>query len=284
MNDITTNRTKNSSLALLIITGVLWSLGGVLVKFISWNPMAIAGMRSILATLILLIIVRRSDLVFSKAQIVGAMCYSVNVILFVVTMKLTTAANAILLQYTAPVYVAIGSLFILKEKVRSSDWICIAAAIGGIILFFFDRLTTQNTHGNLLSILNGSIFAGYIICMRMQKNASPIGSVFIGNILTVMICLPFMFETMPDSKSWPALALLGFFQLGLSHVLYSVAIKHTTALGSVMIPIIEPVLNPVWVYLFLGEVPGKWAIPGGIIVITAVTISAKRRLSVQQSL
>jgi drug/metabolite transporter (DMT)-like permease len=277
MNAITIHTTKKSSLALLIITAFLWSLGGVLVKFISWNPMAIAGMRSFLATLMLLIMIRRSDLVFSKAQVVGAICYSANVILFVVTMKLTTAANAILLQYTAPVYVAIGSLFILKEKVRPSDWMCIAAAIGGITLFFFDRLTTQSMHGNLLSILNGIIFAGYIICMRMQKNASPIGSVFVGNVLTTVICLPFMFETMPDTNSWAALALLGFIQLGLSHVLYSVAIKRTTALRSIMIPIIEPILNPVWVYLFLGEVPGKWAIPGGIIVIAAVSMSLRNQ-------
>jgi drug/metabolite transporter (DMT)-like permease len=277
MSDITIKKSDTSCLALLVLTGVLWSTGGVLVKFISWNPMAIAGTRSLLAMLVMISIVRRHDLTLSRTQIVGAICYSANVILFVVSMRLTTAANAILLQYTAPVYVAIGSLFILKERVRISDWIAIAIAIFGIGLFFFDRLTIQNIYGNLLSILSGIIFAGYIVCMRLQKNTSPIGSAFIGNILTAVICLPFMFGQLPESKDWVALSLLGIFQLGLAHVLYSIAIKRISALKSIMIPMIEPILNPLWVYLFLGEVPGKWAIPGGIIVISAVSMSLRNQ-------
>jgi drug/metabolite transporter (DMT)-like permease len=166
--------------------------------------MAVAGTRSLLAMLVMITVVRRHDLTLSRTQIVGAICYSANVILFVVSMRLTTAANAILLQYTAPVYVAIGSLFILKERVRISDWIAITIAIFGIALFFFDRLTIQNIYGNLLSILSGIIFAGYIVCMRLQKNTSPIGSAFIGNILTAVICLPFMFGQLPQSKDWVA--------------------------------------------------------------------------------
>jgi drug/metabolite transporter (DMT)-like permease len=277
MSDITIKKTDNSYLALLILTGVLWSTGGVLVKFISWNPMAIAGTRSFLAMLVMTIIVRRPDLTLSRTQIVGAICYSANVILFVTSMRLTTAANAILLQYTAPVYVAIGSLFILKERVRISDWVAIAIAIFGIVLFFFDQLTIQNICGNLLSILSGIIFAGYIISMRRQKNTSPIGSVFIGNIMTAVISAPFMFGQLPRSSDWVALFLLGIFQLGLAHIFFAAAIKRINALKSIMIPMIEPILNPVWVYLFLGEVPGKWAIPGGILVIIAVTINANRK-------
>ena len=139
MNITSTDSSRYLPHALLLITAFLWSLGGVLVKYISWNPMAIAGTRSLLAMLVMITIVRRHDLTLSRTQIVGAICYSANVILFVVSMRLTTAANAILLQYTAPVYVAIGSLFILKERVRISDWIAITIAIFGIALFFFRR-------------------------------------------------------------------------------------------------------------------------------------------------
>lgn len=267
------------AVGLLIVTAVLWSFGGVLIKLISWNPMAIAGMRSALAGGVMLVIFRQHYLTWSFVQLAGAICYAANVILFVIATKLTTAANAILLQYTAPVYVALLGAYFLNEKVTRFEWFTILAAIFGIALFFFDRLTLENYWGNMFGIMAGVSFALFIILMRKQKSEFPIGSIFLGNILAALIGLPFMFYSMPDRISWAALFVLGTLQLGLSYILYSIAIRRVAAFEAVMIPIIEPVLNPIWVFLFLAERPGRWALPGGIIVISAAAVCAWVRVS-----
>lgn len=121
----------------------------------------------------------------------------------------------------------------------------------------------------------------FTIFMRMQKDGSPIESVVLGNILTAIIGVPFVFQDMPDAKGWIYLVVLGLVQLGLPYILYSKAIKHVTALEASLIPILEPILNPVWVFLALGEIPGKWALVGGIIVITVVT--GRCLLSIRES-
>lgn len=266
------------AVGLLVATAVLWSFGGLLIKLISWNPMAIAGGRSILAAAVMLLVVRRHHLNWSFDQIAGAVCYAVNVVLFVVATKLTTAANAIFLQYTAPVYVAILGAYFLKEKVTALEWLTIVAVIFGMAMFFFDRLTFANYWGNALAIISGVAFAGMIVFMRKQKSEFPLGSIFLGNILAVIVCLPFMFGQVPDKVGWLALAALGTVQLGFSYILYSIAIKRATALEGVMVPMLEPVLNPLWVFLFLAERPGRWAVPGGIIVIVSAVVCARLRM------
>jgi drug/metabolite transporter (DMT)-like permease len=255
----------------LLVAATLWSSGGLLIKLVSWNPVAIAGLRSLIAVLILLVFFRHSRFSWSFYQIGGAVAYAVTVTLFVVATKLTTAANAILLQYTAPVYVALLGAWFLGESTQWFDWTIIFVVIGGMALFFFDHLSTGNLLGNGLAIFSGLSFSFLILFMRKQKNESPLGSVILGNLLTGLVGLPFMFESMPSPMSWVGLLLLGVVQLGLSYVLYSEAIKHVTALEAVLIPGIEPILNPIWVFLILGEVPGKWALVGGFIVFISVT-------------
>jgi drug/metabolite transporter (DMT)-like permease len=266
------------AVGLIVATAVLWSFGGVLIKLISWNPMAIAGGRSALAAAVMLFVVRRHHLNCSFDQVGGAVCYAINVILFVVATKMTTAANTIFLQYTAPVYVAILGACFLKEKVTGLEWITILTAIFGMAMFFFDRLTFANYGGNGLAILAGVAFAGMIIFMRRQKSKFPLGSIFLGNILSVIVCTPFMFGQAPDKAGWLALAALGIVQLGLSYIFYSIAIKRVTALEGIMVPIVEPVLNPVWVFIFLGERPGRWAVPGAIIVLVSAAIFTRLRI------
>lgn len=268
---------------LLFFTTILWSTGGVLVKLVSCGPMTIAGMRSLLAIPVLLFFFRGNRLTWSAAQIGAALCYGVNVILFVVSTRLTTAANAIVLQYMAPIYVAVFSGMFLKEQIRKIDWIVIVVALSGMCLFFKDKLSADNYLGNILAILGGISFGFYIIFMRMQKDAFPLGSVLLGNIIAVIIAVPFMFRPFPSAGSWGGLVLLGVFQLGLSHVLYSTAIKVVTAFGSVMVFMIEPILNPLWVFIFVGEVPGKWAAVGGVVVITSVVWYSLSRLKVNTS-
>lgn len=262
---------RSKALILLIITSVLWSLGGILIKLVSWNPVAIAGMRSAIAALLMLAVIKKPKLKFSLNLIFGAIAYSGTVLLFVIANKMTTAANAILLQYTAPIFVALFGAWFLKEKTMWIDWVTIVFVFGGMLLFFMDKVSSGGVWGNIIAIVSGIFFAGTAMFMRRQKDESPLESIFLGNILTALISLPFMFQSMPDAKSWAGLLALGVVQLGLSYILYSIAIKNVTALEAVLIPVIEPVLNPVWVYLVIGERPGQWSLIGGGVVLLFVT-------------
>lgn len=270
MNRADNARTK--SIVFLVITATMWSLGGLLIKSVDTNPMAIAGVRSGISALIILAATGKPKLNWSFAQIGAALAYTGLVLLFVAATKNTTAANAILIQYTAPVYVALLSAWFLKEKVKPLDWLTIAVVMGGMILFFVDDISMEGVFGNMLAAASGVCFALFTVLMRMQKEGSPIESVLLGNIITAVIGIPFIFADMPGTKGWINLVVLGVVQLGLPYILYSKAIKHVTALEASLIPVIEPILNPVWVMLFIGEVPGIWALIGGLIVVAAVTI------------
>jgi len=261
---------RTQAVLLLAATAVLWSLGGVLIKWVSLPPLAIAGFRSAIALPILLIFFRGRAVDFSTAQLIGGVSYSATVILFVCSTKLTTAGNAILLQYTAPVYVALLSGWLLHEKIRWFDWAAIAAVLCGMSLFFLDRLGSGGLAGNILAVISGFTFASLIVCMRRQKDASPAGSIILGNLLTALICLPWMAKSVPAGTDWFGLALLGVFQLGLSYVCYAVAIKNVTAMEGILIPALEPILNPLWTFFFVGERIGSWALWGGAMVIAAI--------------
>lgn len=262
---------RTKSILLLIMTAVLWSSGGLLIKSVKWNPIAIAGMRSAISALIIFLYLKKPTITWSKIQIGAAIAYSATVILFISANKMTTAANTILLQFTAPIYVAIFAAFFLKEKTRTSDWITVFTVITGMALFFFDKLDITGFWGNILAAFSGVSFAAFTIFMRMQKDGSPLESVLLGNILTAIIGLPFMFQSSPGTNGWLFLSLLGIIQLGIPYILYSIAIKHLTALETVLITVIEPILNPIWVLMLLNETPGLWALIGGLIVIAAIT-------------
>lgn len=255
----------------LVITAILWSLGGLLIKSVNSNPFAIAGVRSGISAIMILIVLGKPKFTWSYAQIGAALAYSATVILFVTANKTTTAANAILIQYTAPVYVALLGAWLLKEKVKLLDWITVFVVFGGLVLFFLDNISTNGVLGNFLAAASGLTFATFTVLMRMQKEGSPLESVLLGNILTAIIGIPFLFQAMPDAKGWLYLVVMGVVQLGLPYILYSKAIKHVSALEASLIPVLEPILNPVWVFFLLGEVPGKWAFIGGFIVIASVT-------------
>lgn len=267
------DQTRDRYRAIIFTVGaaLLWSLGGLLIKWVDWNPLAISGMRSAIAALLILAYRRRLRFNWSFAQVGGAVAYAATVTLFVTANKMTSAANAILLQYTAPIYVAAFSAWFLGERVTGLDWLTIAASIGGMALFFMDNLTTGGFWGNILALLSAISFAGLALFCRKQKDGSPLESLFLGNILSVLIALPFMFQSMPSISGWTGLILLGVFQLGFSYILYAEAMKHITALEGILIPVIEPVLNPIWVFLLLGERPGYWALIGGSVVLVSVT-------------
>lgn len=256
----------------IFAAAVLWSLGGLLIKQIDWNPVAIAGMRSAIAALLIVPFVRWSRITWSPAQMGGAVAYAGTVILFVVANKLTTAANTILLQYTAPIYVALFGVWFLREKTSALDWIITVAVLGGISLFFLDEVTAQGSWGNVCAILSGLCFGWMFLFLRKQKAESPLESVFLGNVLAAVVCCPLMFRSMPDGRSCTMLLLLGTVQLGLPYILVVWAIRRVTAIEAILITAIEPILNPIWVLLVIGEKPGPWAVLGGAIVLVSVTI------------
>lgn len=261
---------------LLVITALLWSLGGVLIKAIDWPPMAIAAGRSIAAIPVLLVCARGQRFTFSPAQIGGALAYAATVALFVFATRMTTAANAIFLQYTAPIYVAIIGRWYLDERPLPIDWWVIAVALGGIALFFLDRLTTSGFWGNIVALASALAFASLVILLRKEKAGSPINIVILGNIIVGIVGIagvPFLLRApLFQPRALWLVMVLGVVQLGVSYALYAEAIKHVTALEAMLIPLIEPILNPVWVMLALGERPGPWAIAGATLVLGAVSV------------
>lgn len=264
--------TKVSAIVLLAVTAIMWSLGGILIKSVNAHPLTISGTRSAISCIIILLYVKKPKFNWSFPQIAAGVAYASMVICFVAGTKLTTAANAILLQYTAPIFVALLSTWILKEKPKAIDWVTIAVVIGGMVLFFLESLNAKGLAGNILALLSGVSYALFTVLMRLQKNGSTIESVILGNAITAIIGMPFLFTAVPDTKGWLFLVILGVVQLGIPYILFSKAIKDATALEASLITMIEPILNPIWVILIIGEIPGILSIIGGIIVIATVTI------------
>lgn len=264
---------RDRALLYVALSAALWSTSGLFIKLIDLNPLTIAGIRGFIAAIILIAVLNKKlRFNWSFPQVAGALAYSATMILFVSATKFTTAANAILLQYTLPAFTALLGLWILKEKVTPLDWGIIIFVFSGMALFFLDDLTVGGLWGNIMAIISAVTFALMIIFMRMQKEKSTVESIVLGNIITALCCLPFIILEPPAAMDWPPLLYLGIFQLGLPFLLYSTAIKYITALDVVLIQSIEPLLNPIWVLLFIGEVPGPWAIVGGIIVLISVTV------------
>lgn len=264
---------RKHAVILLVLTAVFWSLGGLMIKKVNLHPVAIAGWRSAIAAL-LLVIWSRKRIVWSWPLIGGGCAYAANMFSFVSATKLTTAANAILLQYTAPAYVALFGIWLLKEIPRRADWLAVAFTMAGMVLFFFDRLTFSGMWGNMLGVVAGITFAGIILSLRFLKDGNALDFVILGNLLTALAALPFLVHHIPSASDWFWLALLGSVQTALPYILAALAMRYVTAIEGVLIPMIEPLLNPFWALLFLAEVPGPWAIVGGAIILCTVTMRA----------
>jgi drug/metabolite transporter (DMT)-like permease len=275
---------KHRGTLFLVSAALLWSLGGVLIKSVTWNPLAIAGMRSGIAALVFLCYLRRPRFTFSPTQIGGAVAYAGTVVLFVVANKLTTAANAIVLQYSAPIYVILLSKPLLHEPPKGRDFLAVGAVFAGMTLFFLGRLEWGSLLGNLAAIGSGVTFALLAIFLRLERNGSPFEAVLLGNVLAAAIGLPFMRGGFPEAQGILFLLILGVFQIGVAYLFYVEAVKTVTAFEACFIPIIEPILNPVWVFLFLGEAPGRWALlGGGIILLSVVWWSLRSALTVKEN-
>jgi drug/metabolite transporter (DMT)-like permease len=262
---------RHHAVGLLVLCAVLWSTGGLLIKWIAWPALAVAGMRSGIAAVVLLLALREWHGPWSWWHVSGALAGAASMLGFVVATKLTTAANAIFLVYTAPLYVALLSSRVLHEPLRRGDWLTLLLALLGLGCFCVEQLSRDGWVGNLCALGSGLALAWLVVCLRKAATTSPLTILCLANILVAVAGIPFMFATMPDLGSWGLLLVAGVVQLGFSTVLYSKAIPHVRALEAVLIPVIEPVLNPVWVWLLVGEVPSGWALLGGAMVVGAVT-------------
>ena len=263
---------RSTAILLLLLTALCWSSGGFLIKWVDWPPMAVSGLRSAIAALFLMLLFRPKRWRIDRYLIGGALAYAVCVTFFVLANKWTSAANAILLQYTAPVHVAFFGYWFLGEKPHRLDWWALCLVVMGMTLFFAEDLSAGNLWGNLAALISGIGFAWMALSLRKQKDGDPIHSVILGNLLAAVAGVPFMFEHAPTAAGWIGLALLGVVQIGLAYAFFSIAIRHVTALEALLIPTIEPILNPVWVFLLLGERPGRLAMIGGAIIIAAILL------------
>ncbi len=266
---------KTKCLLLLVLTAVLWSASGVGIKSIQWNPLAIASARSLVAGLFIAFLARKRKIFKrpTRGLMAGAASLALVSITFVAATKLTTAANAILLQYTAPIWVALAAPFILKERTRGLDWLFIAITLGGMTLFFMDSISAEGFWGIILAIASSVFFAALAISMRYNKEDGPPFAIMIyGSLMVFLAGLYFWQPPWPGPGDIVILILLGLLQFGLAYYLYTLASQGVTSLELVLITTLEPILNPIWVFLVIGERPGGWAILGGAVVLVSITV------------
>jgi drug/metabolite transporter (DMT)-like permease len=265
---------RRQAVLMLIAAATLWSTSGLWIKVMNWSPLAILGARSLVAMCVFWVYLRKPNFRISWLSLLGSVCYVLMQLSFVWATKLTTAANAIFLQYASPLYVVVLGYLLLKEKPHKADWIAMGLIFAGLFLFFGDRLSFDGLTGNILAILSGMASAVMMLVMRSQRDNNPANIIFIGNIIGFLVGLPFVFKETFTLPSLGIILYLGIFQLGLSFILYSIAVKHVRALEANLLLTLEPILNPIWVFLVLGERPGPLALVGSALVMGAVTYRA----------
>ena len=272
---------KISPIIFVLIAVTLWSTGGVFIKLTTVDAFTVNAGRSLFAAIAVAVFTFRKGLKPDKFTILSAFLYAGTLSCFVYANKTTTAANAIFLQYTAPIYILIFAPFILKEKFRFSDLITVVVCIAGMSLFFFEQQSSANSLapnvflGNIAALFSGVFFGLYFIFLRHPRSLAknPAISVFYGNLIIVLLMLPFLISNPPQPTlmDFGAIAYLGIFQIGIAYILFTNGIAGgVRSLNASIIGFVEPLLNPVWVFLFIGEKPAVYAIVGGLIILTAV--------------
>ena len=271
-----TAKQRNTAILQMAMCAGLWSIAGIFIKLIPWHPMAIAGFRSLLAGAVVLIYikVRGWKFVVNKQTLLSGFFLCITFCTFVVANKLTTAANAIVLEFTSPVFIVILSALLYGQRFCRADLITVVLTLGGISLFFFDQLTPGGMIGNFVALSAGLFQACTYIFVGNCHDNDRMSGIFIGHLLTALVGIPFAFFTETAIAPLPVLSILvlGILQLGIPYVLFGEASRVCPPLMCSLIGAVEPLLNPVWVFLFDGERPGTWALVGGVIVIVTITV------------
>ena len=260
----------------MIATALLWSLGGIFIKLVPWNPLAIAGLRGLIGGLVMYVYLRIRGIkpVINKDSIKIALALAGVCSTFVAANKLTTAANAIVIQYCAPVYVLLYIAFVQKKTLRPLDIAVVPLTILGVSLCFIGQMGKGHLVGDIVAIISGMFFAAMFITSEGVSDQTRSSGIMQGQFLTAIIGLPVLFATHPafTPQAIGGILILGIFQIGLAYVLYSIAIKRAPLLTCSLLAVLEPLLNPVWVFLFAGENPGFLSLVGGVIVVAVITL------------
>jgi drug/metabolite transporter (DMT)-like permease len=265
----------------IFLSAVLWSTAGLFIKFVSWHPSVIVGSRSILALAFLLtvrLITRKNhDKPIRILPLMGCgFWYAATMICFVTANKHTTSANAILLQFTSPIWAAFLGLLLLKEKPHWEQWLALPFISMGMVLIVSSGLSGGSIFGDSIALLSGLTFAATSIAMRSQKDANTYDVMICAHIIAIIYSIPFFIKYPPimDLRSILSVIFMGLGVIGVASLTFSYGIKYVTAIQSQLIVAVEPVLNPVWVLLGTGEIPGIPVISGGGIIILAIVISS----------
>jgi drug/metabolite transporter (DMT)-like permease len=282
-------------LILISTAALLWSTGGLFIKILTiekLTPFQITFFRSLIAALTLFFIIKfknreKIKIEFDLISILCAVSYSGILIFFVVATTLTTVANTIFLQFTAPVYLLFLEPFFLKTKFKVNNLFAVLFSVFGMSLFFIDKIETGNHLGNMFGIFSGICFAFFSLFLKwkkqLHKTENTLNQILLGNILIALISLPLVFDKLILSGTgYLILIFLGVFQIGISYAIYNEGIKYVSATESLIIAMLEAVFNPFWVFLGIGEKPGFWAMVGGIIILATIAVknifSGKRRI------
>lgn len=263
---------------------VLFSTGGAVIKAAPFESWQIAGFRSGIAALTLIVCLPAARRGWSwRAALVG-LAYAATLVLFVLANRLTTAANTIFLQSTAPLYLLFLGPWVLQEQVRRRDLLLMGAVGAGLVLFFVGAEGPAATapdpgRGNILAALSGFCWALTLTGLRWMGRYAPhrsgLGAVAIGNLIAFAGCLPLALPLRPHPPAdWGTIVYLGVVQIGLAYVLVTAALKALPAFEASLILLLEPALNPLFAWAVHGEQPGTWALAGGGIILAATTVKA----------
>ena len=265
---------RNRSVLFVFLASVCFSTGGLFIKLVPWNALAINGARNLIGALVIgsYLLITRRRIVFSRRVLTGALSMIGVTTLFALANKMTTAANTIVLQYTAPVFVIALMAVIYHSRPKKADMITCAVVLAGVCLFFLDGISAGNWLGNLMALLSGICYAG-VFMMNTGKHADALSSCFLGQLASGLLLTPLCAKETDFSA--PVLAtvlVLGAVQVGGAYILLSEGIQHTPAVSASLITGLEPIMNPVWVALFYGESISGLALAGAVIVVGAILI------------
>jgi len=262
----------------------LWSTGGLFIKSTTIDAYQVTFFRSLFAAITVLVLTRKSGLKINGFGILTSVIYALLLFLFVWATKKTTAANAIFLQYTAPIYILVLAPFLIGEKFHWRDLVTVVIVLAGMSLFFVGQLRIEDYQGNTAALFSGIFLGLYIMLLRHPrgKGFNPAIAVIYGNLLLALVNAPTGIAAIPTMTpmDWFAVVFLGIFQIGISYILFiKGVVGGTRPLDASLIGFIEPLLNPVWVFLFVGERPSQWAILGGVVIISAILVHTIRQYS-----
>ncbi len=263
----------------ILLAAILFSTGGLFIKLTSLSAFQLSCGRSLLAAIVVALLTRRAGFGINRVTALTSVLYAALLLLFVLATKLTTAANAIFLQYTAPIFILLLEPVMYKERLRRRDVVTVAICIVGMSLFFIGRLRPQDWQGNACALVSGFFFALFTLLLRhpRAREVNPASSVLYGNLLLFVVTAPTLLPVIGDvsARDFGIIAYLGIVQIGIAYTLFTLGLaRGVRSLDAGIVGYIEPVLNPILVLLFYGEQPGRWAILGGAIIISAACAHA----------